>query len=125
MLGPGAAGQSQTQFSKVSLFNSGDTETLIRMGQRLPMGHHGGRACPEKVREAFLEEGTLSCPGSSILLLRKHMYRFSLFLPIVLCLGLFLFENIFPFIDGDIGTDRLRNLPEVAQGMLDLVSHVL
>ena len=53
------------------------------------------------------------------------MYRFSLFLPIVLCLSLFLFENFFPFIDGDIGTDRLRNLPEVAQGMVDLVSHVL
>ena len=27
----------------------------------LPKGHHGGRACPEKVREDFLEEGTLSC----------------------------------------------------------------
>lgn len=61
VLGLGVVGQSQTQFSKVSLFSSGDTETLIRMGQRLPKGHHGGRAHPEKVREAFLEEGTLSC----------------------------------------------------------------
>lgn len=29
--------------------------------QNGPKGHHGGRARPEKVREAFLEEGTLSC----------------------------------------------------------------
>lgn len=53
------------------------------------------------------------------------MYHFSLFLPIILCFSLFLLEIFFPFIDGDIGTDRLRNLPEVAQGMVDLVSRVL
>ena len=33
--------------------------------------------------------------------------------------------NFFPFIDGDVGTDRLRNLAKATQGMVDSVSCVL
>lgn len=34
-------------------------------------------------------------------------------------------EFLFPFTDEDTGTERLRSLPEVSQGIIDSVSNVL